>query len=418
MNFFVKNLIIWLIIIFLVILTAFFSSSETALSSCNKLRIKKMAADGNKRAKMVFALNEQYGKALTALLIGNTVLNIVISTIGAIIFTSYFERFGAGISTIFFTVIILVFAEIIPKTYANSKAESLSMKNAYFIYFSTILFTPLIFLFDGIRNIINKANKTENVPEITEQELKFMIEDIKGQGVLEDSEGKLARSALDLDEIIAGEVMTPRVDLISVSVNEEIENVKNVFLKEKYSRIPVYEENIDNIVGILSEKDFFREYLKDRNFNIRSVVEKVLFIPPQINISQLMSKFQKRKTHMAVVVDQYGGVEGIITFQDVIEQLVGNIYDEKDEDKEDDVIFLGENKWRVNPDISVNVMFREISAETAINLEKNNTVGGWILENLAKMPKDGDYFIYKEFKIVVRKMNENRIVEVLVEKTE
>ena len=418
MNFFVKNLIIWLIIVFLVILTAFFASSETALSSCNKLRIKKMAADGNKRAKMVFALNEQYGKALTALLIGNTVLNIVISTIGAIIFTSYFERFGAGISTIFFTVIILVFAEIIPKTYANSKAEHLSMKNAYFIYFMTILFTPLIFLFDGIRNIINKSNKTENVPEITEQELKFMIEDIKGQGVLEDSEGKLARSALDLDEIIAGEVMTPRVDLISVSVDEGVENVKNVFLKEKYSRIPVYEGNIDNIVGILSEKDFFREYLKDRNFNVRNVVEKVLFIPPQINISQLMSKFQKRKTHMAVVVDQYGGVEGIITFQDVIEQLVGNIYDEKDENREDDVILLEEGKWRVNPDISVNVMFREISAETAINLEKNNTVGGWILENLAKMPKNGDYFIYKEFKIVVKKMNENRIIEVLVIKVD
>ncbi len=416
MNFLVKNIIIWIVIIFLVVLTAFFSSSETALSSCNKLRIKKMAAEGNKRAKMVFALNEQYGKALTALLIGNTVLNIVISTIGAIIFTSYFERFGAGISTIFFTIVILVFAEIIPKTYANSKAESLCMKNVYFIYFSTILFTPLIFLFDGIRNLINKSKKTENVPEITEQELKFMLEEIKGKGVLEDSEGKLARSALDLDEIVAGEVMTPRVDLVSVSITEDIEKVKEVFLKEKYSRIPVYEENIDNIVGILNEKEFFKEYLKNKNFNIKNIMEKVLFIPPQINISQLMSKFQKQKTHMAVVVDQYGGVEGIITFQDVIEQLVGNIYDEKNANKEEDIVCLGEGKWKVNPDISVNVMFREISAETSINLEQNNTVGGWILENLAKMPKDEDYFIYKEFKIVVKKMHENRIVEVLVEK--
>ena len=375
-----------------------------------------MMSDGNKRAKMVLQLNEQYGKVLTALLIGNTVLNIVISTIGAIIFTNYFETFGAGISTIFFTVVLLIFAEIIPKTYANSKAEAICMKNVYFMYFSTIFFTPLIFMFNGIRKIVNKFSKVEEKPEITEQEIKFMLEDIKGQGVLEESEGKLARSALDLDEIVASEAMTPRVDLVSVDVNETVEEVKNLFLKERYSKIPVYEENIDRIVGILNEKDFFEKYIVTKNFKIKDILSKVLFIPPNINIFKLMSKFQKSKSHMAVVVDQYGGVEGIITFEDVIRQLVGNIYDEKDANKGEDLVVLEEGKWKVNPDISVNVMFREISAETAINLKQNSTVGGWILEKLAKLPKDGDSFIYKNFKIIVSKMQENRIIEVLVEK--
>ncbi len=410
------NIIIWVIIFILILISSFFSASETALASCNKIRLKKLMADGNKRAKMVLALNEQYGKVLTALLIGNTVLNIVISTIGAVIFTNYFETFGAGISTIFFTIVLLIFAEIIPKTYANSKAETICMRNVHFMYFSTILFTPLIFMFNGVRAFVNKFSKIEEKPEITEQEIKFMLEDIKGQGVLEESEGKLARSALDLDEIVASEVMTPRVDLVSVDVNERVEEVKELFLKEKYSKIPVYEENIDNIVGILNEKDFFEKYIITKNFKIRDILSEVLFIPPNINIFKLMSKFQKSKSHMAVVVDQYGGIEGIITFEDVIEQLVGSIYDEKDANKGKDVVFLENNKWKVNPDISVNVMFREISAEIAINLKQNSTVGGWILEKLAKLPKNGDSFIYKNFKITVVKMQDNRIMEVLVEK--
>ncbi len=416
MNFVVKNAFIWFIIFLLVALSSFFSGSEIALSSCNKLRIKKLAADGNKRAKMVLILHEQYGKVLTALLVGNTVLNIIVSTIGAVIFTSYFDTFGPGISTIFFTIVLLIFAEIIPKTFANARAEKVCMKNVYFMYFSTILLTPLIFLFDGIRNLINKFNRAENIPEITEQELKFMLEEIKGKGVLEDSEGKLVRSALDLDEIVAGEVMTPRVDLVAVDCRETVENVKEVFLKEKYSKLPVFKENIDNIVGIINEKDFFREYLTNKNFEIKDVIEKALFIPPQINISQLMSEFQKSKTHMAIVVDQYGGVEGIITFEDVIEQLVGDIYDEKDLYKGKDIVKISEGKWKVNPDISINVMFREIYAEGFTESEQNNTVGGWILENLGRLPQVGDGFIHKDIKVVVKKMVENRIIEVLIEK--
>lgn len=416
MGFVVKNILIWIVIFLLVFLSSFFSGSEIALSSCNKLRIKKLAADGNKRAKMVLSLHEQYGKVLTALLVGNTVLNIIVSTIGTVIFTSYFDTFGPGISTIFFTIVLLIFAEIIPKTFANVRAEVVCMKNVYFMYFFTILLTPLIFLFEGVRGLVNKFNHIEHMPEITEQELKFMLEEIKGKGVLEDSEGKLARSALDLDEIVAGEVMTPRVDLVAVDYKETVEKIKDVFLKEKYSRIPVFKDNIDNIVGIISEKDFFREYLTNKNFKVKDVIDKALFIPPQINISQLMSEFQKSKTHIAIVVDQYGGVEGIITFEDVIEQLVGDIYDEKDAYKGKDIVKVGEDKWKVNPDISVNVMFREIYAEGFIESEQNNTVGGWILENLGRLPKVGDGFIHKDIKVVVKKMLENRIVEVIIEK--
>ena len=416
MGFVTKNILIWAIIIFLVALSSFFSSSEIALSSYNKLRIKKMAADGDKRAKMVLKLNEQYSKALTALLIGNTVLNIIVSTIGAVIFTEYFEAFGPGLSTIFFTIVLLIFAEIIPKTYANSKAESVCMRNVNFIYFFTVLFTPLIFLFDFIRNIINKFYVVEERPQITEQELKFMLQDIKGQGILEDSEGELARSALDLDEICASEIMTPRVDLVAVKVEDDVETVKNVFLTEKYSRLPIYEGNIDNIVGVLTEKEFFRKYLINKNFKIKDIYEKALLIPPQMNISQLMKKFQESNMHMAVVVDQYGGVEGIITFGDVIKQLVGGIYDGKDLSQKKDITKLDEVTWKVNPDISINFMLREVCSEDFLSSEQTSTVGGWILENLGKIPKNGDHFIYKNFKVIVIKMQGKRIVEVLIKK--
>ena len=275
-------------------------------------------------------------------------------------------------------------------------------------------FTPLIFLFDVIRNIINKFYVVEERPQITEQELKFMLQDIKGQGILEDSEGELARSALDLDEIGASEIMTPRVDLVAVKVGDNVETVKNVFLTEKYSRLPVYDGNIDNIVGVLTEKEFFRRYLINKNFKIKDISEKALLIPPQMNISQLMKKFQESNMHMAVVVDQYGGVEGIITFEDVIKQLVGGIYDGKDRSQKRDIVKLDEVTWKVNPDMSVNFMLREVCSEDFLNSEQSSTVGGWILENLGKIPKSGDYFIYKNFKILVVKMQGKRIVEVLI----
>ncbi len=410
-----SNIILWASIVFLVAFSAFFSSSETALSSYNKIRMKKLAADGNKRADRVVKLSDEYSRVLTGILIGNNIVNIAASTIGTLIFTSYFGAMGAGISTIFLTMILLIFGEIIPKTLANDKAETICMKNAAGMQFFVFLFGPLIFVFDKLKGFVNKLDKSDKQPTITEQELKFMIEEIEDQGVLENSESELVRSALDLDEVTASEVMTPRVDLVSVEVNEELEKIKSVFLNERYSRLPVYEKQIDNIIGVLSEKDFFRAYFSEEDFNIRNMLKKNLLIPPKTNISELMKKFQQGKTHMAVVVDQYGGIEGVITLEDILEKLIGNIYDEKDSRK-NCVIKLGDNTWWIDPDISVYEMYKEVCDGEFMGKTASNTVGGWVLENLEKLPDEGDAFCFDNLEVSVSKMEDKRIVGVTIKK--
>lgn len=413
LKYIIFNVLIWLGISILIWFSSFFSSCETAISSFNKIRIKKMAVDGNAKAKMVLDLNKQYSRALTALLIGNNILNIFVSTVGAVIFTSYFGAIGAGVSTIFFTLVLLIFAEIIPKTIANRKPEAICLKNVRAIYFFIGMFTPLIFLFDKIRSIISGGNVLEKQPTITEPELKFMLEEIQNQGILEDTEGRLVSSALDLDEVKASEIMTPRVDLVTVEINFSVEQVKNLFLTEKYSRLPVYEGSIDNIVGVISEKDFFREYLSNRNFELKNVVQKAFLVPPQMNVAEIMRNFQQGKPHMAMVVDQYGGIEGVITFVDVVEQLFGEIYDEKGF-HEKNILKISENVWSVNPIVSVDEMFDEILGKVVDVETKSSTVGGWVFEMLGKVPKNGDSFKYGNIKIVVKKMHHKRVTRVLV----
>lgn len=411
----INQIIMWLSMIILIAFSAFFSSSETAFSSVNRIRIKKLAADGNKHAKRVLKLNDEYTRVLTGVLIGNNIVNIAASTISTLLFTMYFGAMGAGISTVVLTIAILIFGEVIPKTIARDKAELVCMKSSGVICFFTIIFTPVIFVFDKIKNLIDKTDENDKKPTMTEQELKFVIDEIEYQGILEDHEGELVRSALDLDETTAEKAMTPRVDLISIEVDSDIEYVRDIFLNEKYSRLPVYKKDIDNVIGILSEKDFLRAYLSGDKFTISDLVKKAPLVPPQMNISDLMVKFQKGKPHMAIVVDQYGGVEGIITLEDVLEQLVGNIYDEKDS-KQSDIKKIDESSWWVNPDIGVDEMYEAIDLNDYDADDESNTVGGWVLKNLEKVPDKDDKFLVDGLEVTVSEMDDKRIVGIIVKK--
>ena len=270
-------------------------------------------------------------------------------------------------------------------------------------------------MFDKIKNLIDKTDENDKKPTMTEQELKFVIDEIEYQGILEDHEGELVRSALDLDETTAEKAMTPRVDLVSIEVDSDIEDVRDIFLNEKYSRLPVYKKDIDNVIGILSEKDFLRAYLSGDKFTISDLVKKAPLVPPQMNISDLMVKFQKGKPHMAIVVDQYGGVEGIITLEDVLEQLVGNIYDEKDS-KQSDIKKIDESSWWVNPDIGVDEMYEAIDLNDYDADDESNTVGGWVLKNLEKVPDKDDKFLVDGLEVTVSEMDDKRIVGIIVKK--
>ncbi len=407
--------LMWAVLIVMVIFSAFFSSSETALSSVNRIRVKQMALEGNRQAGRVLRLSERYSRVLTGILIGNNIVNIAASTIGTVIFTLYFGPAGAGISTVVLTVIVLVFGEVMPKTIAKDHAETVSMKFSGALTGIVFLFTPFIFLFDKLKALINHFAGHDQGPSVTEQELKVIIEEIEHEGVLEKHEGELVRSALDLDETTADEVMTPRVDIVSVELHEDVQTIRETFMEVRFSRLLVYEKDIDNIVGILTEKEFFRAFLSGTDFSLSSLLKKVLFVPPQTNISDLLKKFQDKKTHLAVVIDQYGGVEGLVTLEDVFEKLAGSLYNEDREDHPD-VKQLSENRWRINPDITVDEMFEEIDYHPRHWDAQSSRVGGWVLEHMEKLPRPGDQFSFEQLTVTVSEMDDRRMVYLTVEK--
>lgn len=402
-------ILMWSVLIVLVAFSAFFSSSETAILSINRIRLKTEASNGNKQASRVLDLIKKYSQVLTAVLIGNNIVNIAASTIGTMIFTYYFGSAGVGLATLFLTIIILIFGEIIPKSIATERADSIAMKFSGILSFIVWILKPIIFLFDKTRKLINNFMGHKKSPSVTEQELKVIIEEIEDEGVLEDQEGELVRSALDLDETTAEECMTPRVDMISIEVDTDIEKVKNVFLKHRLTRLPVYKKDIDNVIGIINVKDFFHSYLSGEKFKIASLLKKAIFVPPQSNISDLLKRFQEKKIHMAIVIDQYGGVEGLITLEDILEELVGDIYDESDIEIKD-IEEIGKNHWRVNPDISVEEMFESINYTPKVCNTDSKTVGGWVIENIEKVPELSDEFVFEDLKITVSETEGKRMV--------
>ena len=400
--------LLWAFLIICIILSAVFSSSETALSTVNRIRLKSDAQQGNKKAGRVLRLYQDYNRSLTGILIGNNIVNIMASTIGTVIFTSYFGSAGPGIATVFLTLVLLIFGEVMPKSYAKDHADKLSRRFSGFLHGVIFIFTPFIFFFDMLKKLMEKFYKKDSAPFVTEQELKVMIHEIEDEGVLEDREGELVRSALDFDETTVDEAMTPRVDIVSIEKNADIEDIKNVFFEYHYSRLPVYEKDVDNIVGILYEKDFFKAYIQNTPFSVESLMQTAMFVPQQMKISELLKKIQAANIHMAIVVDSYGGVEGMITLEDIVEELVGEIYDEYDVVSQQ-VQKISPDIYRVRADMGVDEMMERIGY-TPNNLEsESNTVGGWFLENFGKLPKTGNSFEFENLVVKVTQMKGKRI---------
>lgn len=400
--------LLWAFLIICIILSAVFSSSETALSTVNRIRLKSDAQQGNKKAGRVLRLYQNYNRSLTGILIGNNLVNIMASTVGTVIFTSYFGSAGPGIATVFLTLVLLIFGEVMPKSYAKDHADKLTRRFSGFLHGVIFIFTPFIFFFDGLKKLMEKFSKKDSAPSVTEQELKVMIHEIEDEGVLEGGEGELVRSALDFDETTVDEAMTPRVDIVSIEKNADVEEIKNVFFEYHYSRLPVYEKDVDNIVGILYEKDFFKAYLQETPFSVESLMQTAMFVPPQMKISELLKKIQAANVHMAIVVDSYGGVEGMITLEDIVEELVGEIYDEYDVVSYE-VQKISPDTYRVRADMGVDDMMEKIGY-TPNNLEsESNTVGGWFLENFGKLPKVGNSFEFENLIIKVTQMKGKRI---------
>ncbi len=400
------------IIFVLVILSAFFSAAETAFTSANRIRLKGMAEDGSKKAEKALAVMEQYDKALTTILVGNNIVNISTSSLATILAVSFFgEANGPWIATVIVTLVVLIFGEILPKTIAKSNAETFALAISNILSLLMFVLTPVSAFFLLLQKGANKIfNRNKSEVSVTEQELIHIIDEIEDEGVLEEQESNLVKNALEFDERMVEEILTPRVKIVAVDINEDIENVKKLFLEEGYSRIPVYEKTVDHIIGIINYKDFLQNIMTGKDFQIKDLVLEAIYVPSLMRISEVLKKMQKEKMHLAVVIDQYGGTHGIVTLEDILEELVGEIWDESD------VVtfnakFINENQFEVNGDLLL-VDFNRFFESRGMNFEIDsdcNTVGGWVIELFGKLPDENDTVKTDCFEITVMSLNERRI---------
>ncbi len=400
-----------IIIILLLLVSALFSACEMAYSSVNRIRLKNYAQQGNKQAKKALKIVDSFDDALTSILIGNNIVNIASASIGTILFTNLIGSKGVGVSTAVMTILVLIFGEISPKSIAKENPERFVLLFATPLSICIWIMKPFIIMFSGLRKLISRLfSSSEKRPSITEDELKYIIDEIEEEGVLEEQEGNLVRSALDFDEITVDEILIPRVNVIGVEINSSIEDIKKIFLTEMYSRMPVYEKSMDNIVGVITQKDFFKFMLDEKN-NIRDIMQDAFYISGLKFISQALRDMQRLKIHMAIVMDQHGGTQGIITMEDIIEELVGEIYDENDE------IFtsitqIDENEYEVSGEYSLNNMLEELDLPDDSIESSANSVGGWIMEILGHIPEENETIEYGFFKITVLSVNEQSIEKI------
>lgn len=402
-----------ILIVILLMFSAIFSSCETAFSSVNKIRLKNYAAQGNKRAAQAIGIAESFDNALTAILIGNNIVNIASTSISTVLFTQLLGSSGVGIATAVMTVLVLIFGEILPKSYAKENAEKLSLFFAPFLSVFITLLKPLIIVFSTIKGIMSRiSGKSEKKPSVTEDELKYIIDEIEEEGVLEEQESDLVRSALEFDEIQVSKILIPRVKIVAAEVNSPVDEIKEIFLSEFYSRIPVYEKSIDNIIGIITYKDFFKNIVGKKN-DISDIIQDVMHISELKLISEALREMQSQKTHMAIVMDQYGGTKGIITMEDIIEELVGEIYDENDE-----VITrfqrISDDVYEVDGGLSINDMLEQMNIDTEIE-SSANTAGGWVMDLMGHIPHENEQIESGIFRITVISADEQTVNKIRIE---
>lgn len=399
------------VIIILIILSAYFSATETAFTSLNRIRIKNLAGTGNKRAKLVLALEEKYDRLLTTILIGNNIVNITMTSIATVLFVDLYGVYGSTISTIVMTVVVLIFGEISPKIIAKESPENFSMFSAPLLRILMVILKPINFLFMQWKKIIRTAFKINDDRSITDDELITIVEEAETEGSLDEERSELIQNAIEFNELEAYDVLTPRVDVEAIEIDEEKEEVAKIFLETGFSRLPVYEENMDKILGVLNQKDF-HNFVIGQKKEISDYVTPVVFTPGSIKIATLLKRMQKAKTHIAVVVDEYGGTEGIVTMEDIIEELVGEIFDEHDATTAQEILQIYDGSYRVLGGASVEKMFDYFG----LKYEEMDvtTANGWVVVNLDKLPEVGDSFEYKNLKVRVTKADGKRALEINV----
>lgn len=408
------NAVYGIVIAVLILLSGFFSCVETAFSFANTIRLKSLANNGNKRAKNALWVCDNFDKALTAILIGNNVVNLGCSSLATILCLNLFANYGAAIATGGTTLLVLTFGEVIPKCIGKEKSDGIVLFTGLILRVLTYILTPLVLLFTAIKTLVMKIGHIKkDSPSVTEDELKYIIESIEEEGILEEQESEMVQSALEFDEKTAQEILTPRVDVTVIDIDDSKEEIHDLIIKERYSRIPVYEGGIDNIIGILHTRDYLEKVI-DGETDIRAMLTPVHFIYKNLKLSDILNDFRANKLHIAIVTDEYGGFLGIVTMEDLLEEIVGDIWDE-DEDVEHTCTKIGDSKYLVSGDMELDELFEIFDIKPDDDIE-SNSVGGFIVEQHGDIPIRGQRISYGNIIFTVKRVKNRRIISALAEK--
>lgn len=396
-------------LVILVILSAFFSATETAFTSLNRIRLKSRADSGNKRAALTLRIAEDYDKLLSTNLIGNNIVNISASTVGTVLFTKLFLDYGPLVSTVVLTVVILVFGEISPKSMAKENAEAFAMFAAPIMRVLMTVLAPVNYLFAQWKKLLSRIFRKSEEEGITEEELITMVDQAENEGGLDQHEGQLIRSAIEFNDLEVEEILTPRVDIVAAEDTATMDEIAAIFAENGYSRLPIYHDTIDNIIGVIHEKDFHAARYHGQE-DVSAIVSNVLYTTGSTKISDLLRILQRAKAHMVIVVDEYGGTEGLCTLEDIVEELVGEIWDEHDEvieefKKQSDGSYL----------ISCNANLTDLYDLFSIKGERDcTTVSGWVMEEIGRVPDVGDRFRADGLEVCVTRVEHRRVMEIRV----
>lgn len=405
-----------IIFIILFIFTAILASLEMALSSVNKLRIKAQTQE-DKRFEVALKLIDNYDETLTTIIVLNNIINIILPTISTIIFLDIFSKnpeLGILISTVFLTLLLLTFGEILPKLYGKKNPEKMLKLFSNFLVVVVKLFKPLTFLFIKTNNFVRNKFFTDIGDTVeVETEILTMIEEGKEEGKIEQKESELLRNAIEFNDIRVDEILQPKNKMVMIDIDSSNEEIYNIIINEKYSRMPVFENTTDNIVGVISERDFLKEYITDAKFKIKKIIRNVDFVPDTLKISKLLPNMQKQHNNMSIVVDEHGTVQGLITVEDIVEELVGEIWDEHDEVIAE-YIKISKDCYQVRGDIVISD-FNDLFTEEDIDTEtEDSTIAGYLLEKAEKIPDVKEVIEDENFTFKVLELNGQKIEKVEV----
>ncbi|MBR2183267.1 MAG: HlyC/CorC family transporter [Acidaminococcaceae bacterium] len=412
----------YLIILFIFLCgSAFYSASETALSTVNKIRIKNLARNGDRNAAGILKLVEHFDEVLSTILVGNNLVNIGTASIATLLCIKLVgDENSVTVATAVTTIVILIVGEISPKSLAKEYPEAFLLSFHKLLWWNTRLFTPLNLFFkklkDGLSHIV--SGKKEAKPTITEAELKVMVDEVENEGTISEDESDLIKSAIEFNDIRVREIYTPRVDMVACNITDSNAEIYRQFTTNHFTRLPVYDAEENTIIGLLHAKDFYNSYLKNPKFNLKTIIKNIAYVHRSTKISLLLKNLQRNKLQMAAVIDSYGSVAGIVTIEDIMEELVGEIWDEHDDAVS---VFhkLGNNKYLVSCDSnSRNANLRDLFDYIQLDFDlynlENQSISGWVIDSLGEIPKKGDSFTYQDLHVEVTKVEQHRLKKIIV----